>query len=256
MNPFAHGEVFVTDDGGETDMDIGTYERFLGKELSKIHNITTGEVYLDVIEAERRGDFLGECVQIIPNITNSIKEKISNVAKHQNHGVVLVECGGTVGDIESLPFIEAIRQLRLELGQENSMFIHVTLAPIMGPVGEEKTKPTQHSVQELRRIGIQPDIIVVRSEKRLSEASKKKISLFTSVELESIISNPDTKSIYDVPENLYNDGIIDSIIERLRLPTREMNWKNWKSVSKTFSSNKKTLNIATVSYTHLRAHET
>ena len=246
MNPFAHGEVFVTDDGGETDMDIGTYERFLGKELSKIHNITTGEVYLDVIEAERRGDFLGECVQIIPNITNSIKEKISNVAKHQNHGVVLVECGGTVGDIESLPFIEAIRQLRLELGQENSMFIHVTLAPIMGPVGEEKTKPTQHSVQELRRIGIQPDIIVVRSEKRLSEASKKKISLFTSVELKSIISNPDTKSIYDVPENLYNDGIIDSIIERLRLPTREMNWKNWKSVSKTFSSNKKTLNIAMI----------
>ena len=205
MNPFAHGEVFVTDDGGETDMDIGTYERFLNKELSKIHNLTTGQVYLDVIESERRGDFLGECVQIIPNITNSIKEKIRRVAEFQEDGIVLVECGGTVGDIESLPFVEAIRQLRLEIGKENSIFIHVTLAPIMGPVGEEKTKPTQHSVQELRRIGIQPDIIVVRSEKQLSITSKKKISLFTSVELESIISNPDAGSIYSVPENLYND---------------------------------------------------
>ena len=246
MNPFAHGEVFVTDDGGETDMDIGNYERFLNKELSKIHNITTGQVYLDVIEAERKGDFLGECVQIIPNITNSIKEKIKYVTKFQNNGIVLVECGGTVGDIESLPFIEAIRQLRLELGQENSLFIHVTLAPIMGPVGEEKTKPTQHSVQELRRIGIQPDIIVVRSEKQLSQTSKKKISLFTSVELESIISNPDADSIYNVPENLYNDGIITSIIDKLKLPSREMNWRDWKTVSKTFNKNKKFINIAMV----------
>jgi len=246
MNPFAHGEVFVTDDGGETDMDIGNYERFLNKELSKIHNLTTGQVYLDVIESERRGDFLGECVQIIPNITNSIKEKIKYVAKFQNNGIVLVECGGTVGDIESLPFIEAIRQLRLELGQENSLFIHVTLAPIMGPVGEEKTKPTQHSVQELRRIGIQPDIIVVRSEKQLSQTSKKKISLFTSVELESIISNPDASSIYNVPENLYNDGIITSIIDKLKLPSREMNWRDWKTVSKTFNKNKKSINIAMV----------
>ena len=246
MNPFAHGEVFVTDDGGETDMDIGNYERFLNKELSKIHNITTGQVYLDVIESERKGDFLGECVQIIPNITNSIKEKIKYVTKFQNNGIVLVECGGTVGDIESLPFIEAIRQLRLELGQENSLFIHVTLAPIMGPVGEEKTKPTQHSVQELRRIGIQPDIIVVRSEKQLSQTSKKKISLFTSVELESIISNPDANSIYNVPENLYNDGIITSIINKLKLPSREMNWKDWKTVSKTFNKNKKSINIAMV----------
>ena len=246
MNPFAHGEVFVTDDGGETDMDIGNYERFLNKELSKMHNLTTGQVYLDVIESERKGDFLGECVQIIPNITNSIKEKIKYVAKFQNNGIVLVECGGTVGDIESLPFIEAIRQLRLELGQENSLFIHVTLAPIMGPVGEEKTKPTQHSVQELRRIGIQPDIIVVRSEKQLSQTSKKKISLFTSVELESIISNPDADSIYNVPENLYNDGIITSIIDKLKLPSREMNWRDWKAVSKTFNKNKKSINIAMV----------
>jgi len=246
MNPFAHGEVFVTDDGGETDMDIGTYERFLNKELSKIHNLTTGQVYLDVIESERRGDFLGECVQIIPNITNSIKEKIRRVAEFQEDGIVLVECGGTVGDIESLPFVEAIRQLRLEIGKENSIFIHVTLAPIMGPVGEEKTKPTQHSVQELRRIGIQPDIIVVRSEKQLSITSKKKISLFTSVELESIISNPDAESIYSVPENLYNDGIITSIIDKLKLPSREMNWKDWKAVSKTFSKNKKTINIGMV----------
>ena len=218
----------------------------MNKELSRIHNLTTGQVYLDVIESERKGDFLGECVQIIPNITNSIKEKIKYVAKFQNNGIVLVECGGTVGDIESLPFIEAIRQLRLELGQENSLFIHVTLAPIMGPVGEEKTKPTQHSVQELRRIGIQPDIIVVRSEKQLSQTSKKKISLFTSVELESIISNPDADSIYNVPENLYNDGIITSIIDKLKLPSREMNWRDWKAVSKTFNKNKKSINIAMV----------
>tara|TARA_B100001750_G_scaffold46139_1_gene34377 strand:- start:2156 stop:3802 length:1647 start_codon:yes stop_codon:yes gene_type:complete len=246
MNPFAHGEVFVTDDGGETDMDIGTYERFLNKELSKIHNLTTGQVYLDVIESERKGDFLGECVQIIPNITNTIKEKIKRVAEVQENGIVLVECGGTVGDIESLPFVEAIRQLRLEFGRENSLFIHVTLAPIMGPVGEEKTKPTQHSVQELRRIGIQPDIIVVRSEKQLSMTSKKKISLFTSVELESVISNPDAESIYNVPEILYNDGIITAIIDKLKLPSREMNWGDWKTVSKTFSKNKKNINIAMV----------
>ena len=245
MNPFAHGEIFVTDDGGETDMDIGTYERFLNKNLSKEHNITTGQIYLDVIQAERRGDFLGECVQIIPNITDRIKEKIRDVALKRK-GIILVECGGTVGDIESLPFIESIRQMRLEEGQNNTLFVHVTLAPILDPVGEEKTKPTQHSVQELRRIGVQPDIIVVRSKQKITDASKRKISLFTSVELNSIISNPDCNSIYNVPENLYNDGIIFPIIEKLRLSTREMNWKDWKTVTKSLESNRKVINIGMI----------
>ena len=245
MNPFAHGEIFVTDDGGETDMDIGTYERFLNKNLSKEHNITTGQIYLDVIQAERRGDFLGECVQIIPNITDRIKEKIRDVALKRK-GIILVECGGTVGDIESLPFIESIRQMRLEEGQNNTLFVHVTLAPILDPVGEEKTKPTQHSVQELRRIGVQPDIIVVRSKQKITDASKRKISLFTSVELNSIISNPDCNSIYNVPENLYNDGIIFPIIEKLRLSTREMNWKDWKTVTKSLESNRKVINIVMI----------
>ena len=245
MNPFAHGEVFVTDDGGETDMDIGTYERFLNKNLSKEHNITTGQIYLDVIQAERHGDFLGECVQIIPNITDRIKEKIRDVAVKQK-GIVLVECGGTVGDIESLPFIESVRQMRLEEGQNNTLFVHVTLAPILDPVGEEKTKPTQHSVQELRRIGLQPDIIVVRSKQKITDASKRKISLFTSVELNSIISNPDCDSIYNVPENLYNDGIIFPIIEKLRLTTREMNWKDWKTVAKSLGNNRKMINIGMI----------
>ena len=228
MNPIAHGEVFVTEDGGECDMDIGSYERYLNKDIPKSHNITTAQIYSSVIDAERKGKYLGACVQIIPHITDEIKNRIRTIANDEQLDVLIVECGGTVGDIESLPFLEALRQIRVEDGSENVIFVHVTLAPSLDVVGEQKTKPTQHSVQELRRIGIQPDIIVVRSDKQLSMTSKKKISLFTSVELKSIISNPDTKSIYDVPENLYNDGIIDSIIERLRLPTREMNWKNWK----------------------------
>ena len=191
MNPIMHGEVFVTDDGGETDMDLGTYERFLDTNLSKDHNITTGQVYLDVIQAERRGDFLGKCVQIIPHVTDAIKERIRNVALKHDVDVLIVECGGTVGDIEGLPFLEALRQMRLEEGSLNSMFIHVTLAPVLDTVGEEKTKPTQHSVQELRRIGIQPDISVVRSKKHLSDDSKRKIALFSSVDIGSVISNPD-----------------------------------------------------------------
>jgi CTP synthase len=241
MNPIIHGEVFVTDDGGETDMDLGTYERFLNQGLTKKHNITTGQIYLDVIQAERKGDLLGQCVQIIPHITDAIKNKIRSIAETSEKDrelrgeVILVECGGTIGDIESLPFLEAIRQMRLEEGSENTLFIHVTLAPVLDAVGEEKTKPTQHSVQELRRIGIQPDIIVVRSEKEISLDSKKKISLFTSVKLDSIISNPDSPSIYQVPENLYRDGIIDAIRSKLNLPVRDMHWGNWKDISNSFS---------------------
>ena len=238
MNPKAHGEVFVTDDGGETDMDIGTYERFLDKNLSKHNNITTGQIYLDVIQSERKGEYLGNCVQIIPNITDKIKERIKKIAANQEGGLVMVECGGTVGDIESLPFLEAIRQMRQELGNNNTMFIHVTLAPVLDPVGEGKTKPTQHSVQELRRIGIQPDVVVVRSKKFISETSKKKIALFTGVDIDSIISDPDSYSIYEVPEILYNEGIVDVIVDKLRLPTREINLGEWKNIRKSFERKK------------------
>ncbi len=202
MNPVAHGEVFVTDDGGETDMDIGNYERFLDTNLTKHHNLTTGAVYQQVIQEEREGRYLGKCVQIIPHITDAIKSRIRQLGTGWKAEILVVECGGTVGDIESLPFLEAFRQMRLEEGSDNTLFIHVTLAPALEAVGEQKTKPTQHSVQELRRIGIQPDMIVVRSTSKLAKETKEKISLFTSVELKSVISNPDAKSIYQVRDLL------------------------------------------------------
>jgi CTP synthase len=236
MNPIAHGEVFVTDDGGETDMDIGTYERFLDTNLSKDHNLTTGGVYQQVIQEERTGKYLGKCVQIIPQITDTIKERIRNLAKNLNVDILVVECGGTVGDIESLPFLEAFRQMRLEEGAANSLFVHVTLAPVLETVGEQKTKPTQHSVQELRRIGIQPDLIVVRSKERLARDTREKISLFTSVELKSVISNPDADSIYQVPEILRSEGIVETICDKLRLPIpRGNDFSSWKKIADQFA---------------------
>ena len=181
MNPIAHGEVFVTEDGGECDMDIGNYERFLNQDIPKSHNITTAQIYSNVINAERKGEYLGACVQIIPHVTDEIKKRIMTIAEDENLDVLVVECGGTVGDIESLPFLEALRQIKLEGGSENVIFVHVTLAPSLDVVGEQKTKPTQHSVQELRRIGIQPDILCVRCTQPLLEKTRKKISLFTNV---------------------------------------------------------------------------
>ncbi len=246
MNPIAHGEVFVTDDGGETDMDIGNYERFLDINLTRDHNLTTGSVYLKVIQEERNGKYLGKCVQIIPHITDAIKERIRTVANETDTDILLVECGGTVGDIESLPFLEAFRQIRLEEGASNSVFIHVTLAPVLEPVGEQKTKPTQHSVQELRRIGIQPDVIVVRSQNKLTKDTREKISLFTSVELKSVISNPDAKSIYQVPEILRSEGIIETICERLRVAPRVLNFEKWQKVADQFVSVKDAVKIAMV----------
>src|SRR5574341_2266739 len=182
MNPIAHGEVFVTEDGGECDMDIGNYERFLNQNILKTHNITTAQIYSNVIEAERRGEYLGACVQIIPHVTDAIKDRIRKIAKDENLDMLVVECGGTVGDIESLPFLEALRQMRVEDGPQNILFVHVTLAPSLDVVGEQKTKPTQHSVQELRRIGIQPDFLAVRCKQPLSSEARRKISLFASVE--------------------------------------------------------------------------
>ncbi|MBM3898262.1 MAG: CTP synthase [Thaumarchaeota archaeon] len=245
MNPIMHGEVFVTDDGGETDMDLGTYERFLDVNLTKDHNITTGQVYLDVIQAERRGDYLGKCVQIIPHVTDAIRERIRNVALKHDVDILIVECGGTVGDIEGLPFLEALRQMRLEDGSSNSMFIHVTLAPVLDTVGEEKTKPTQHSVQELRRIGIQPDIIVVRSKKHLTDDSKRKIALFSSVDIGNVISNPDAESIYKVPETLHAEGILQAISERFNLKN-QIDWGDWAKISDSFVEPKNQIQIAMV----------
>ena len=246
MNPLIHGEVFVTDDGGETDMDLGTYERFLDRNMSKENNLTTGQVYLKVIQAERRGDLLGKCIQIIPHVTDAIKDMLKQISVNQGGGLLIVEIGGTVGDIESLPFLEAVRQIGLDEESSDTLFVHVTLAPVLGAVGEEKTKPTQHSVQELRRIGIQPDILVVRSVKTLSIESKRKISLFTSVELENIISNPDSTSIYTVPENLYDEGIIDSIKKKLSLREMEMAWGNWRNISRSFSSTSDEIKIGMI----------
>ncbi|MDG6926077.1 MAG: CTP synthase [Nitrososphaerota archaeon] len=246
MNPIAHGEVFVTDDGGETDMDIGNYERFLNEDLSKDNNITTGQVYRKVIEDERKGKYLGRCVQIIPHITDEIKRRIRELGRNSAADVVVIECGGTVGDIESQPFIEAFRQMRLEDGMQNTFFIHVTLAPQLDAVGEMKTKPTQHSVQELRRIGIQPDLIIVRGSKALPKEAREKIALFTSVPTDSVISNPDVDSIYHVPEALYKEGILGPVASHLRLRLRKTDLASWKRVASRFSDASEAMTIAMV----------
>ena len=246
MNPIAHGEVFVTADGGETDMDIGNYERFLDIELTRLHNLTTGSVYQQVIQEERSGKYLGKCVQIIPHITDAIKSRIREVANQWNTEILVVECGGTVGDIESLPFLEAFRQMRLEEGHSNTLFVHVTLAPVLETVGEQKTKPTQHSVQELRRIGIQPDLIIVRSKEKLTRDTREKISLFTSVELQCVISNPNAKSIYHVPEILRSEGIIETLSDKLNISPRNVNFESWESIANQFTSAKDVVKIAMV----------
>jgi len=214
MNPIAHGEVFVTEDGGECDMDIGSYERYLNKDIPKSHNITTAQIYSSVIEAERKGKYLGACVQIIPHITDEIKNRVRAIADDEELDVLIVECGGTVGDIESLPFLEALRQIRLEDGSENVIFVHVTLAPSLEVVGEQKTKPTQHSVQELRRIGIQPDLLCVRCTTPLLEKTRKKISMFTNVTVDDVFSCHDVKSIFMIPQMLYEQGLVDVVFKK------------------------------------------
>lgn len=246
MNPIAHGEVFVTDDGGECDMDIGNYERFLNKDLSKEDNITTGQVYNAVIEDERKGKYLGKCVQIIPHITDEIKRRIRQRTLKSGASVAVIECGGTVGDIESLPFLEAFRQMRLEDGAENTLFVHVTLAPEMGAVGEMKTKPTQHSVQELRRIGIQPDLIVVRGTRSLPIDAKEKLALFTSVPVDSVISNPDVDSIYQVPEALYREGVLKPLTNHLRIKGKKTDLSDWNTVASRFVRQKDSVTVAMV----------
>ncbi|MEM2759208.1 MAG: CTP synthase [Nitrososphaerales archaeon] len=246
MNPIMHGEVFVTNDGGECDMDIGTYERFLHVDLTKDHNITTAQIYAKVIEAERKGEYLGQCVQIIPHVTDEIKRRIRKTASVDDVDVLVVECGGTVGDIESLPFLEAMRQMRLEEGSDKTLFVHVTLAPILDVVGEIKTKPTQHSVQELRRIGIQPDIIAVRSKVPLDQSTRRKISLFANVEEKAVISSHDSLSIYTVPEILEEQGMHITVIRKLNLDTRPFRWGEWADVLNSYKNFKNDVKIAMV----------
>jgi len=231
MNPYIHGEVFVTEDGGETDMDIGTYERFLDINIPKSHNITTGQIYSSVIERERRGDFLGKCVQIIPHITDEIKNRLKSVAE-ERADVVIAEIGGTVGDIESLPYLEAARQFRLDEGVGNVINVHVTLVPVLDVVGEQKTKPTQHSVQELRRIGVQPDVIVARSKVPLKAEPRRKIALFCNVEESAVFTAQDIASIYESPLLLDEQGLGDYLVNRFQVPKSPPEWTAWRKMLK------------------------
>ncbi len=228
MNPYIHGEVYVTEDGGEADLDLGGYERFLDIDLKKENNITTGQVFQAVISKERRGDFLGRCVQIVPHITNEIKRRIRLVAEKSGADIVLTEIGGTVGDIEGLPFLEAIRQMRLEEGFENTLYVHVALVPILDVTGEMKTKPLQHSVNELRRIGIQPDIIVARCRKMIDSEALRKIALFGTIPEKAVFCSYNVESIYQVPLILDEQGMGEHICRRLRLPQRKADWTEWK----------------------------
>ena len=219
MSPFQHGEVYVTDDGAETDLDLGHYERFTNMVAAKNNNWTTGKIYLSVIQKERRGDYLGSTVQVIPHITNEIKEAIKSAA--QGVDVLLVEIGGTVGDIESLPFLEAIRQLRQDVGREHTLYVHLTLVPYIPSAHELKTKPTQHSVRDLRSIGIQPDVLLCRTDRPLDKDMKRKIALFCDVDEEAVITARDVSSIYEVPLNLANEGLDQILLKRLHLPETE-----------------------------------
>ncbi|GLW12263.1 CTP synthase [Microtetraspora sp. NBRC 13810] len=245
MNPFQHGEVFVTDDGAETDLDVGHYERFLDTELHGSANVTTGQVYSNVIAKERRGEYLGDTVQVIPHITNEIKDRIRSMAGPEVD-VVITEVGGTVGDIESLPFLEAVRQVRHEVGRDNCFFLHVSLLPYIGPSGELKTKPTQHSVAALRSIGIQPDAIVCRSDRPITTSLKRKISLMCDVDEDAVVSAVDAASIYDIPKVLHTEGLDAYVVRRLGLPFRDVDWKEWEQLLRRVHRPAKEVTIALV----------
>lgn len=246
MSPYQHGEVFVTDDGAETDLDLGHYERFIDENLSQSNNVTTGKIYWSVISKERKGEYLGGTVQVIPHITNEIKNRIYKISKEKDLDVVITEIGGTVGDIESQPFLEAIRQVKYEVGMENVCFIHVTLVPYLGKAGELKTKPTQHSVKELRSIGIQPDIIVCRSQKELSQDIKSKIGLFCNLDAKSIIQNLDSEHLYEVPLMLHKEGLDRLVCEKLELGCRDIDNTEWIEMVKKVKGLKEKVKIALV----------
>ncbi|MBZ0309961.1 MAG: CTP synthase, partial [Anaerolineae bacterium] len=246
MSPYQHGEVFVTTDGAETDLDLGHYERFIDEELDASCNVTTGQVYAEVISRERRGDYLGGTIQVIPHITNEIKRRIKLVEKNTKADVVLVEVGGTVGDIESQPFLEVLRQLRTELGRQDAFYIHVTFLPHIGATGELKTKPTQHSVRELRGIGIQPHVIIARSDYPVSEDLAEKIALFCDVDKEGVIPLVTAGNIYEVPLMLEEAGLGDYLVERLKLDARSPQLKSWRKMVKSMQEAQKTARIAIV----------
>jgi len=228
MSPFQHGEVFVTDDGAETDLDLGHYERFIDRSLSQTNNVTTGRIYSNVITKERRGEYLGSTVQVIPHITDEIKSAVKRLSPEND--VVIVEIGGTVGDIESLPFLEAIRQFRQEVGKQNAVFIHLTLVPYIAAAGEVKTKPTQHSVRELMEIGIQPDVLICRSERPLSEDVKRKIALFCNVEFGNVIESRDVRTIYQIPLSFHEQGLDERVVSRLGLTGRSPDLGAWRAL--------------------------
>jgi CTP synthase len=247
MSPYQHGEVYVLDDGAETDLDLGHYERFIDTSLNKVCNVTTGQVYAEVISKERHGDYLGGTIQVIPHITNEIKRRIALVARTTGSEIVLVEVGGTVGDIESLPFLEALRQLRYDVGRENTLFIHVTWLPHIGATGELKTKPTQHSVRELRSIGIQPDIIVARSDFPIADDLREKIALFCDVERQAVIPMVTTKVLYEVPLLVEKAGIGDYLLKRLGLEARRQpDWSEWNRLVEEVRRPKSSVRIALV----------
>ena len=246
MNPYQHGEVYVTDDGAETDLDLGHYERYVDVALTADNNVTTGKVYGAVIEKERRGDYLGDTVRVIPHITDQIKAKIRAVSRREDNDVAIVEVGGTVGDIEGLPFLEAIRQVKFDVEPGNALYIHVTLVPHLGAAGELKTKPTQHSVKELRAIGIQPDVIVCRTEHSMPDEHMKKIALYTDVKQNAVFECRDVPSIYQVPLALESQGMANYVLERLGLPTPSVDLSAWQDIVHKMTSPEKTVKIALV----------
>jgi len=244
MNPLQHGEVYVTADGAETDLDLGHYERFVRTTMGKVNNFTTGQIYETVIRKERRGEYLGATVQVIPHITDEIKACIRQAAGRAD--VCMVEIGGTVGDIESLPFLETIRQMRIELGEDQSLFIHLTLVPYLPSAGEVKTKPTQHSVKELRSIGIQPDILLCRSSQPLPENERRKIALFTNVPERAVISAMDVDTIYRIPRLYHEQGLDELVVRKLHLEAEEIDLSEWDRVVQGLESAKRDVNIAMV----------
>lgn len=246
MSPYQHGEVYVTDDGAETDLDVGHYERFVDENLTRLANCTTGRIYQAVLDKERRGDYLGQTVQVIPHITNEIKDRVTLIEKEAQPDVIITEIGGTVGDIESLPFLEAIRQLKFDLGKERVLYIHVTLVPYIKAAGELKTKPTQHSVKELRSIGIQPDILVCRTEKDLSEDLKAKLALFCDVDREAVIQLKDASSIYEVPLMLAGERLDKEVIKRLGLKCQQAELAEWEEIVRKVRSLDKKVTIGLV----------
>ncbi len=246
MNPYQHGEVFVTEDGAETDLDLGHYERFIDESLTRLHNVTTGQIYGAVIDKERRGDYLGGTIQVIPHITNEIKGRIRRVADESGADVCIVEVGGTVGDIESLPFLEAIRQFRHDVGEDHVMYMHLTLVPHLGGADELKTKPTQHSVRELRAIGISPDAILCRTEYPLTPEIKEKIALFCDVKPSAVVQSRDVQSIYQVPLNLEAEGLAEHVCEKFKLGDRPLDLEDWRAMVRGIQRPKETVRVALV----------